>query len=265
MIDSVFQTYTSNIKLLPIAHLCYDFLLKMFGPELEGEGVLELLGYDTFLWLGEGLKRSRVEQDVVFTALLFLRRLLHFHGSSLGPLGDTHIRAIFLAALSVAYSVLDDHDAVAAWWVDVFDFSDQEIIDPEKRRADAVAQLLSARNLFCKAMFYDLIPHSKQFFDPFKASLIAHFEGRVAGGNIKGVTNRCVLNASEKPDFANYQCMCGRIEAPLSSYYPTVMYEARAEELKVMFPREGGAASALGICGTRVSDSGIEEVPRFES
>jgi hypothetical protein len=127
-----------------------------------------------------------------------------------------------------------------------------------------VEQLVSAKDLFCEAASHDLIPHSKELLDSSKASLVSCFEGRIAGSSIKDVTNPCIFNAYEKPGFMNYECKCGLIDASLSSYYATPEPEVRAEEVEIMFPRQGGADSASRICGTRVKDSGIEEVPRLQ-
>ncbi|RXW20955.1 hypothetical protein EST38_g4879 [Candolleomyces aberdarensis] len=249
----------SNIKLLPIAQLCYDFLLKMFGAELGARGIQAILGYDTFLWIASGLNKTELKQDIIFTALLFLRRLVHFHGPSLGPLGGTPIRLIFLTALSVANSVLDDYPISVTWWVEIFKYFDEMITEPGERLEDAKEQLRTAREMFCEAIFYDLIPHSREFFNPFKAALVAHFEGQSAGNYIKDVTSRCIFRGYEKPELASYECKCGRIEAPLSSYYGIPDGEMRAEEVKVMFPKQGGAKAAFGVCGIRVKDTGIEE------
>ncbi|KAJ2921465.1 hypothetical protein H1R20_g15627, partial [Candolleomyces eurysporus] len=211
----------------------------MFGAELGVCGIQVILGYDTFSWIASGLKKTELEQDIVFTAL-FLRRLVHFHGPSLGPLGSTPIRSIFLAALNVANSVLDDYPISVTRWVRKFKYFDEMITKPEERIEDAKEQLKTAREMFCEAIFYDLIPHSSEFFDPFNAALVSHFEGRSAGNYIKDVTCRCIFRGYEKPELASYECNCARIEASLSSYYAIPDGEMRAEEVKIMFLKQGG-------------------------
>jgi hypothetical protein len=255
------QNYPSDPAQLPIALICTNFIFRLIDPVVRFSEAEE----STFcLRFGMGLQKTNLKQDVVFTALFFLRRLAHFHGPSLGPLNPLSkpVWFTFVAALHLASGVLNDHYIKLSSWIQIFpdtwdDPRDPITPRPKESLMAAQLKLREAKELFCDAIHWDLTPHSQPFFDPFKAALIAHFEGTSPAGPITDVTSRCIFYRSglDTPELANYECKCSRINPSPGPHY-TVRREVDKwmDEDMALFPIQSAAARCLTTqCRPRLS------------